>query len=295
MEYIIALSKTLNFTKAASAMCTTQPAFSRRISFAEKKLGVVIFERSKHHVRLTSAGEIVVRELEEVLKHYRSGIKKARYVTGLTTGKLRLGYIPDAVNDDISSLYNSFQACYPHIKVSLHETYYYEMMMLLSSGKLDLVIYTGNCPAFPDDICSLELGQMHLCVFVHDSHKLADCKLVSAEDIMDERFIELNHDIDLSMGWSFVQQFAYENNFKPHVSEKVTMLSSMLFQVSCNRGIALASESVGSMMPEHVRMIHLGGKSLCQRYAVWYKRRTIIGNEVFLKHLVEQIDKGLIY
>ena len=57
LEDYLALSETLNFSRAAEARHVTQPAFSRRIRALEGWIGAPLFTRTTHGVALTPAGE----------------------------------------------------------------------------------------------------------------------------------------------------------------------------------------------------------------------------------------------
>ena len=57
LDDFLALTETLNFSRAAEMRHVTQPAFSRRIRALEEWLGVVLFDRSTHPATLTETGE----------------------------------------------------------------------------------------------------------------------------------------------------------------------------------------------------------------------------------------------
>ena len=57
IEYFLAVSKYLSFTKAAEALYVSQPAISRRISMLEEQLGVKLIKRTKRTVEMTEAGK----------------------------------------------------------------------------------------------------------------------------------------------------------------------------------------------------------------------------------------------
>lgn len=57
IDDFLALCDTRNFTRAAQARCSTQPAYSRRIQRLEEWLGARLFDRDQRPVALTSAGE----------------------------------------------------------------------------------------------------------------------------------------------------------------------------------------------------------------------------------------------
>lgn len=78
LEAFLALSQTLNFTKAAASLHITQSALSQRIMNLEKELETALFIRDRAGLRLTEAAQKLVRycrcknSLEE---EFLSGIK----------------------------------------------------------------------------------------------------------------------------------------------------------------------------------------------------------------------------
>ena len=53
LECFLAVSDTLNFSRAAERLRLTQPAVSHQINALEDELGVKLFQRSSKSVRLT--------------------------------------------------------------------------------------------------------------------------------------------------------------------------------------------------------------------------------------------------
>lgn len=71
IDYLIELSHTLNFTRAAENQFVSQPTFSYQIRLLEDEIGFAIFERSGKGASLTPAGEqfvLTVTSLREQLK-----------------------------------------------------------------------------------------------------------------------------------------------------------------------------------------------------------------------------------
>ena len=67
-QYFSEVAKLLNFSKAAENLFITQSALSRCIQKLENELGVKLLERDKHEVRITAAGEVLLRNYNTVQK-----------------------------------------------------------------------------------------------------------------------------------------------------------------------------------------------------------------------------------
>src|SRR5690606_41944110 len=60
LEAVLLVAETLNFRMAAERAHVSQPALSRRVQAAERKLNAKLFDRDKHRVTLTDAGTELV-------------------------------------------------------------------------------------------------------------------------------------------------------------------------------------------------------------------------------------------
>ena len=67
IRYFLALSKTLNFTKAAEVCNVSQPALTRAIQKMEDELGGLLFSRERNNTHLTELGRLLEPHLTEVL------------------------------------------------------------------------------------------------------------------------------------------------------------------------------------------------------------------------------------
>lgn len=183
---LIAVSDYRNFTKAASALCLTQPAVSHHISQLEDELGVSLFIRKKNGLELTPEGEIVVRYARRMnvlynkLRKELTDIEKqpAKLCVGIThTAESNLttealarcsseadGFSIMVVTDTINNLYNR-----------------------LENYELDLAIVEGT--GSPQSFSSLVLNTDFLvCVMSSENH-LSGNAMITLSELRNEPMI----------------------------------------------------------------------------------------------------------
>jgi DNA-binding transcriptional LysR family regulator len=78
-------------TKAADALCVTQPAVTAQIKGLESSLGVALFDRSGGRLSLTRAGEKLLPQAEALLAAGSELQGAARRMQGELTGRIELG------------------------------------------------------------------------------------------------------------------------------------------------------------------------------------------------------------
>ncbi len=89
LEDFLALASTGNFSRAASDRHMTQPAFSRRVRALEEWLGVALFDRSSHPVRLTETGQWFQTVAQDLLARVARVPDEARAVADASSATLR--------------------------------------------------------------------------------------------------------------------------------------------------------------------------------------------------------------
>ena len=67
LNYVLALDKSKNFTKAAKACKISQPSLSTQIQKLEEELGVEIFDRTKKPIKSTEIGKILINQFKVII------------------------------------------------------------------------------------------------------------------------------------------------------------------------------------------------------------------------------------
>ena len=72
LRYIVALARERHFGRAADACFVSQPTLSVAVKKLEDELGVQLFERNRHNIRVTPVGERVVEQAHRALEAVES-------------------------------------------------------------------------------------------------------------------------------------------------------------------------------------------------------------------------------
>ncbi len=94
LQYVVAVSETKNFRRAAERCHVSQPSLSAQIADMEAALGIRLFERRRRGVLLTKAGEAVLKRAQVVLVQVQDLVDAAKRYANPLVGTLRLGVIP---------------------------------------------------------------------------------------------------------------------------------------------------------------------------------------------------------
>lgn len=78
LRYFVAVAEELHFGRAAERLSIAQPPLSRTISDMERQMGVSLLERTTRQVRLTPAGEVLLREARAVLDSIAAATRRTQ-------------------------------------------------------------------------------------------------------------------------------------------------------------------------------------------------------------------------
>src|SRR5438093_2064139 len=137
LRYFVAVTQELNFTSAAQKVHVAQPALSRQIRQLEDEIGVQLFERDSHGVRLTKAGSAFLAEARSLLQQSSQAIRAAQASGNGETSQLNVGYVWGLFHSYIPGVIAEFRRKHPETGVNLFDYTATQQAEALKEGRLD--------------------------------------------------------------------------------------------------------------------------------------------------------------
>src|SRR5215468_5093701 len=129
-----------SFSAAAEALSFTQSAVSQQIAALERETGTILVQRSARGVRLTEAGEALVRHADAVLCRLAEAEAELEAIAGLRGGRLRMAAFESAGATLMPLAIASFRAHHPGVELSMVLGEPEDTMPMLRAGEIDLAL-----------------------------------------------------------------------------------------------------------------------------------------------------------
>ncbi|KAF1052266.1 MAG: HTH-type transcriptional regulator GltC [Stenotrophomonas maltophilia] len=127
-----------SFTQAASHLNASQSAISKQVAQLEQSLKVQLLERSGPQIRLTAAGDVVLRHAEGMLRLRRELLTELDDLSQMKRGELRLGLPLLGADALFAGRFAEYRRRYPQIAVHLMEGGSKTLEQAVHTGELEL-------------------------------------------------------------------------------------------------------------------------------------------------------------
>ena len=177
-----------SFTKASEILNYSQSGISRMISDLEKEWKVVLLERSKGGVKLTSDGLKLLPYAKSLIAEYEKLQMQVDELNGLQSGLIRIGTFSSVATHWLPNIIKVFQKDYPYIDYELLLGDYTEIEEWILVGRVDCGFL--RLPTHPE-LETVFLEQDQLMAIIPENHYLADCEKFPVTALCDEPFMLL--------------------------------------------------------------------------------------------------------
>lgn len=140
LEYIVTTAEEGSISRAAEKLYIAQSSLSQYLSRYEGELGVKLFRRASNGVRLTSAGEVYVRNARQMLIQYQQVKKQLTDMNAPVKGAIHFGISTFRGSYLLPKAMHLFHQEVPNVEVILHEHDSIALTRKIASGDLDMAL-----------------------------------------------------------------------------------------------------------------------------------------------------------
>lgn len=253
LRVVLEVGRTGSFSAAAERLGYTQSAVSRQVAATESVVGSALFARHARGVRLTAAGEVLVRHAGRVLDDMAAARQELAGLQDRLAGRLVVGAFPTIAADLLPRAIARLVATHPGMRVQLSEASTPAQLQALRRRRLEVaVVATGKgLPAY--DLTGLALTELPNTggtgVAVADTHPFAARDAVTLDELVDQPWI-----IGATVGGA--PEFgAWPGIEHPHIAFTARNWPTRLGLVAAGLGIALMPGLAKASVPRGVRWI----------------------------------------
>lgn len=158
------------------------------INDLEKEWKILLLERNRSGVRLTSDGLTLLPYAKSVCAEYEKLQTQIDEINGLQSGIIRIGTFSSVATHLLPGIIKRFQSDYPNIDYELLLGDYTEIENWILEGRVDCGFL--RLPAHPD-LETYFLEQDKLLVVLPENHAFADCERFPVKALADYPFMLL--------------------------------------------------------------------------------------------------------
>lgn len=189
LQFLVALSETGSFSRAAEACHVTQPTLSAGIKELEDLFGVSLAEREARGATLTHAGEIAAARASALLADAHALVQAVTSAGALFSGPFNLGAIPTIAPFVLPQTVSVLTKRYPDLKLYLTEDRTSRLVDQLKARTLDAAFIA--LPWDAPGIDTLVLFDDEFLLAAPAQHPLARKNGLSPDDLKGEDLLLL--------------------------------------------------------------------------------------------------------
>ena len=139
-----------SITRAAEKLHLTPPAIHKQLRCLEAELGVRLYEKIGHRLRLTQAAEILLPYSKDLLAEHQAVVAAMEEWRGLKRGIVRIGAGPATSVYLLPSLLRKYRRAFPKVDMFVETGNSPALIEKLEDGSLDLALLaSSNLPEEP--------------------------------------------------------------------------------------------------------------------------------------------------
>ncbi|WP_011300671.1 LysR family transcriptional regulator [Cupriavidus necator] len=257
MKQALVLSETLNFHRAAERLHMAQPPLSTAIRKLEEELGVTLFDRQPSGLSLTSAGEVVLRQMRSTLFFADEIRRAAREGECGEQGTLRVGFVGSSVYSVMPQLIRAFRLKYPRVELIIEESTTVDLLRAVEEHSLDVALV--RYPVLAQTSAQITfLRPDPLVLAVSADSALAGRSSIDLSELGTTPFIVYSESRVPAMHAMTMSAF-HQAGIRPPIAQQAVQVQTLLALVESGLGVALVPATAAGYAGNGTRLVPLTG------------------------------------
>jgi DNA-binding transcriptional LysR family regulator len=236
VRYFVAVSRLLNFTRAAEQCNVTQPALTKAIQKLESELGGELIHRERQLTQLTDLGRLILPSLERLVTAADSVRSIAREYQRKDRAPLKIGLTPCVSSNLLVAPLAEVARHVPGIQVEILEEPLGKLIELMFDGDISAAI-AADATGLPGRIDHWDLFDDRFQVLAAKDHPFADAIGVPMSVLTEAIWLERTGCELTRKFWNHI--FADGRN--PKISHRSRYENHLQHMVEAGLGIMVAS------------------------------------------------------
>lgn len=276
LEHVVALAEEGGFARAAQRIHLSQPALTRSIQSIEEELEVSLFDRTTREIRITPAGQAVVRRARKVLFEARCLVRDVDLLRNHDVGAVSFGAGPYSAALMVPSAIKELARIHPKLRLNVSVDSFGTLLGALRNEVLDFLVVEIRGTPPSSELNVIALPKQRASWFVREGHPLAHREDLETQQLHDYPIVSVplpdsireglrkwlrfapHHEIEFQLvcnDVSVLQEYARQ-------TDALLLLTS--YSLSLSPVAALVPVSISDRSPLWIQfgIVHLAGRTL---------------------------------
>ncbi len=275
----------LSFARTSEQLHLTQAAVSLQMKQLEDLAGIALFERRGRKLRLTEAGEHLVRYAQQILDALKDADAAISALKGLRGGRIAVGVVSTA-KYFAPALIARFQHRFPDVSVTLSVNNREVIVRELERNEIDVAIM--GTPPQRIETNAVPFADHPLVIIAAPAHPLARARRIPLPTLATEHFLVREQG---SGTRSSMERFFAERGFAPKIRNVMSSNETIKQAVMAGMGLALISRHTIGLEAQTGRLVELDvvGLPLMRRWYVVHRAGRFVSpaTSAFIDFVVE--------
>jgi|SRR5919202_1521071 DNA-binding transcriptional LysR family regulator len=250
LQSFLVLAEDLSFSRAAGRLQLAQPSLSQQIRQLEMELETELFDRSVRPIRLTNAGQVLLRNASCMVADAEETVREVKRAGRGEVGRLRIGYCYGGLYNLVLAMLRRLRQTRPDADIVIRQLPEREQIPALLTHRVDIVLGRVT-EEVPSHVGAIALRDEALIAILPANHPLGRQPTVRLADLSSERFVMFPRRLEPVVFDNYIQA-CLNAGFSLRIEHEVSDAQTQALTIAAGLGIGLSGDHLALRFPELV-------------------------------------------